>query len=430
MKTKAVIEKGFKETEIGLIPEDWKIVKLGDVAEISSGGSAPQGDNYFNGKNPFIRVQHIDREGDRVIKWDLITDDAVKKYKLKIYPKGAIVFPKSGASIYLEKRATLPIDAYIVSHLCAVISNDKNVNQKFLFYELRNIELSKDKADGYPTLNLSEVKNVKVIIPSLLEQQKISFVLSKIQQAIEQQHKIIETARELKKSIMNKLFTEGLHGEEQKETEIGLMPKSWRIETVINIVEKTKQKNPSQTPELTFKYIDVSGISNEFYKIIEYRTYNGSKAPSRARKLVQTDDVLFATVRPTLRRMAYIDEKYNGEICSTAFCVLRSKKSILSSLYLYYCVQRDEFIEELAKLQRGASYPAITDNDVKRQQIPLSSFREQNEITDILSSIDKKIFQAESKKQTLQALFKTMLNQLMTGKVRVKDFDFEVKENV
>ena len=426
MKTKEVIENGFKETEIGLVPEEWKTVKLRDVAEISSGGSAPQGDNYFNGKNPFIRVQHIDREGDRVIKWDLITNDAVKKYKLKIYPKGAIVFPKSGASIYLEKRAMLPIDAYIVSHLCAVISNDKNVNQKFLFYELRSIELSKDKADGYPTLNLSEVKNVKVIIPSLSEQQKIAFVLSKIQQTIEQQHKIIETTRELKKSLMNKLFTEGLHGEEQKETEIGLMPKSWRVGTVINIVEKTKQKNPSQTPELTFKYIDVSGISNEFYKIIEYRTYNGSNAPSRARKLVQTDDVLFATIRPTLRRMAYIDEKYNGEICSTAFCVLRSRKSIISSLYLYYCVQRDEFIEELAKLQRGASYPAITDNDVKRQQIPLPSFREQNEITDILSSIDKKISQAESKKQTLQALFKTMLNQLMTGKIRVRDFDFEV----
>jgi type I restriction enzyme S subunit len=282
------------------------------------------------------------------------------------------------------------------------------------------------RTTGIRNLNFKDYKKIQVSLPSLTEQQKIAFVLLKIQQAIEQQHKIIETTRELKKSLMYKLFTEGLNGEEQKETEIGLMPKSWRIETVINIVEKTKQKNPSQTPELTFKYIDVSGISNEFYKIIEYRTYNGSNAPSRARKLVQTDDVLFATVRPTLRRMAYIDEKYNGEICSTAFCVLRSKKSILSSLYLYYCVQRDEFIEELAKLQRGASYPAITDNDVKRQQIPLPSFREQNEITDILSSIDKKISQAESKKQTLQALFKTMLNQLMTGKIRVKDFDFEV----
>jgi type I restriction enzyme S subunit len=430
MKTKALIENGFKETEIGLIPEDWKIMKLGDVAEISSGGSAPQGNSYFNGKNPFIRVQHIDREGDRVIKWDLITDDAVNKYKLKIYPKGAIVFPKSGASIYLEKRAMLPIDAFIVSHLCAVISNDKNVNQKFLFYELRNIELSKDKADGYPTLNLSEVKNVKVIIPSLLEQQKIAFVLSKIQQAIEQQDRIIETTRELKKSLMNKLFTEGLHGEEQKETEIGLMPKSWKSEIISNVVEKTKQIDPRKTPNLSFKYIDVSGISNEFYKIIEYRTYNGSNAPSRARKLIQTNDVIFATVRPTLKRIAYVDEEYDGKICSTAFCVLRSKKNVLSSRYLYYCVQNDEFIEELAKLQRGASYPAVTDGDIKRQQIPLPKVEEQKEIVNVLSNIDKKLSQAESKKQTLQALFRTMLNQLMTGKVRVKDLDFEVKENV
>jgi len=223
---------------------------------------------------------------------------------------------------------------------------------------------------------------------------------------------------------MNKLFTEGLHGEEQKETEISLTSKSWKLESIANVVEKTKQIDPRKKADFAFKYIDVSGISNRSFRIIEHKTYTGASAPSRARKLVQTDDVLFATVRPTLRRIAYIDEKYNGEICSTAFCVLRSKKSILSSLYLYYYVQRDEFIEELAKLQRGASYPAITDNDVKRQQIPLPSFREQNEITNILSSIDKKIFQAESKKQTLRALFKTMLNQLMIGKIRVKDIDF------
>ena len=320
----------------------------------------------------------------------------------------------------------LPIDTYIVSHLCAVISNDKNVNQKFLFYELRNIELSKDKADGYPTLNLSEVKNVKVIIPSLLEQQKIAFVLSKVQQSIEQQDKIIQITKELKKSLMNKLFTEGLHGEEQKETEIGLMPKSWKSESISNVVEKAKQIDPRKTPNLFFKYIDVSGISNEFYKIIEYRTYNGSNAPSRARKLIQTNDVIFATVRPTLKRIAYVDEDYDGKICSTAFCVLRSKKNVLSGRYLYYCVQRNEFIEELAKLQRGASYPAVTDGDIKRQQIPLPKVEEQKEIANILLNVDKKLPQAESIKQTLQALFRTMLNQLMTGKVRVKDFDFEV----
>jgi len=419
MKTKAVIENGFKETEIGLIPEDWEVVNVDKYIQFER-GTEPGSENYNKDKKGVRFLRVVDISGSR--------DD--KTYttskKLKLCKKKDILITFDGSPGIVKQG----LEGAYSSGIRKVVIINKDLFSDYVYYVLQTIYVQRtiEKYTTGVTIKHSSkaILHIKIPFFSIQEQQKIAFVLLKIQQAIEQQHKIIETTRELKKSLMYKLFTEGLNGEEQKETEIGLMPKSWRIETVINIVEKTKQKNPSQTPELTFKYIDVSGISNEFYKIIEYRTYNGSKAPSRARKLVQTDDVLFATVRPTLRRMAYIDEKYNGEICSTAFCVLRSKKSILSSLYLYYCVQRDKFIEELAKLQKGASYPAITDNDVKRQQIPLPSFREQNEITDILSSIDKKISQAESKKQTLQALFRTMLNQLMTGKVRVKDFDFEV----
>jgi len=442
MKTKAVIENGFKETETGLIPEDWETTTLENekLFEFTNG--------LWKGKKAPFAAAKVIRNTNFNNDGTLSLDDVAE---LDVEEKQFIKRQLSGGDIILERSGggpKQPVGRVVFFDLKEVnysfsnfttrirVKDINKIQPKYILYYLLHFynrgctyELQQ-RTTGIRNLNFKDYKKIQVPLPSLTEQQKIAFILSKMQQAIKQQHKIIETTRELKKSIMNKLFTEGLHGEEQKETEIGFMPKSWRIETVINIVEKTKQKNPSQTPELTFKYIDVSGISNEFYKIIKYRTYNGSNAPSRARKLVQTDDVLFATVRPTLRRMACIDEKYNGEICSTAFCVLRSKKSILSSLYLYYCVQRDEFIEELAKLQRGASYPAITDNDVKRQQIPLPSFREQNEITDILSSIDKKISQVESKKQTLQALFRTMLNQLMTGKVRVRDLDIEVKENV
>ena len=62
----------------------------------------------------------------------MITDEAIKKYKLKLYQKGVILFPKSGASIYLEKRAILPMDAYIVSHLCIVVPNKDKINNQFL----------------------------------------------------------------------------------------------------------------------------------------------------------------------------------------------------------------------------------------------------------------------------------------------------------
>ena len=116
-------ENNFKQTEIGLIPEDWEVVRLREVADVKAGQSAPQGEKYFkNGKYPFIRVQHIDNEDYRITNWDLINDAAVKDYRLKLFPKGTIIFPKSGAAVYLEKRAMLPFDSYIVSHLCAINS--------------------------------------------------------------------------------------------------------------------------------------------------------------------------------------------------------------------------------------------------------------------------------------------------------------------
>jgi type I restriction enzyme S subunit len=96
--------------------------------------------------------------------------------------------------------------------------------------------------------------------------------------------------------------------------------------------------------------------------------------------------VIFATVRPTLRRLTLIEDDFDGEMCSTAFCVLRAKESFLSSLYLLYAVQRDLFIEELGKIQRGASYPAVTDSDVKNQILALPPLPTQQKIASILST--------------------------------------------
>ena len=71
----------LKETEIGLVPEEWKVVKLGEIGEVTAGGSAPQERYYFNGRHPFVRVQHLDEDGYWVRRWDLITDEAVQAYR-------------------------------------------------------------------------------------------------------------------------------------------------------------------------------------------------------------------------------------------------------------------------------------------------------------------------------------------------------------
>jgi restriction endonuclease S subunit len=292
-----------------IMPDDWDIKILGDIADVSSGGSAPQGDKYFNGENPFVRVQHVDQDSDSIIRYDLITDEAVKKYKLKKYKSGTIVFPKSGASIYLEKRAMLPVDAYIVSHLCAVNSGQEDVDQEFLFYSLKQIPLSKEKADGYPTLNLSEVKRVAIPAPSFEEQRKVVCVLSGIKKAIEQQKKIIEKTKELKRSLMHRLFAYGLRGEELKETEIGLMPESWEAKRVKDVCIKPQYgfTETATGKEVGPKFLRITDITE---KGVEWNAVPYCKCPTdkiEKYKLIK-GDILFARIGATTGKSFIIED--------------------------------------------------------------------------------------------------------------------------
>ena len=78
-------------------------------------------------------------------------------------------------------------------------------------------------------VNKGIVERFKILVPPLPEQRNISYILSTVQKAIEQQDKLIRTITELKKALMQKLFTEGTRGEKQKRTEIGLVPESWKV---------------------------------------------------------------------------------------------------------------------------------------------------------------------------------------------------------
>jgi len=190
-------------------------------------------------------------------------------------------------------------------------------------------------------------------------------------------------------------------------------------------LEKTKLKDPTKNPNEEFIYVDVSSVNNELFKVTEANRLLGKEAPSRARKLIQIDDVIFATVRPTLKRIAKITEDLDNQVCSTGYCVLKPVKSKLNSEFLYQYLQMDYFIARIEKLQRGASYPAVRDSDVKGMKIPFPKYSEQVSIGNYLKTLDQKKNIANSKKQILSGLFKTLLHELMTGERRVNEIEFE-----
>lgn len=405
----------FKETEIGLIPEEWEVVPFPDAIlkervrvgkvkrqEYKALGTFPiidQGQNHIAGywNNPNDVYQ-----GSLPI---IIFGDHTRIFKLVTFP---FVCGADGTKV--------------------LIPDYRVFEPSFLFYAMLNLKIpSRGYNRHFPIL-----KEQKLPRPPLPEQKKIAAVLSAGQEAKEKTEAVIKATKELKKSLMKHLFTYGpvpLQEAEKvrlKETEIGPVPEEWDLVRLGDAIEKTRQKDPRTNPDVIFKYIDVSSVDREILKIVEYKAYRGKDAPSRARKLVQKADVIVATVRPTLKRLALIDERFHEEICSTAFCVLRAKKEVLSPRYLFYAVARDQFVAELGKIQTGASYPAVTDSDVKGQKIPSPSLVLQEKIADILSLVDSKIEAEENKKKALEDLFRTLLNNIMTGKVRVNHLEIDV----
>jgi len=260
---------------------------------------------------------------------------------------------------------------------------------------------------------------IKIPLPPLSEQQDITQVLKTLQNSIEQQTRLISLTHELKSKLLLNLFTTGLCGEKQKKTEIGMMPVSWAVAKLATIVEDTKQINLRTDGNRSIKYIDVSSISREHLSVEQTTEYLLKYAPGRARKKVMTGDVIFATVRPTLLRVAHIGKELNEQVCSTAFCVLRAKHNI-SDKYIYYVVQREQYIKQLAAIESGASYPAVTDRQVKSQKVPVPGYEEQLMIANILDSCDIKVFHLARKKEKLEELFRALLHQLMTGQIRIK----------
>lgn len=138
----------------------------------------------------------------------------------------------------------------------------------------------------------------------------------------------------------------------------------------------------------TYKYIDLTSVDRELHYITETQEINKNNAPSRAQQIVKAGDILFATTRPLLKRYCLIDSEYDGQICSTGFCVLRANTDIVLQKWVLYHIASSSFYYHVEKYQQGASYPAISDANVKDYRIPVPPIVEQERIVAILDRFD------------------------------------------
>jgi len=186
-----------------------------------------------------------------------------------------------------------------------------------------------------------------------------------------------------------------------------------------NVVEaSTGTRNPTESPSDRFLYVDIAAVDNEAKAIVGAREIAGADAPSRARKIIRKNDVLVSTVRPTLNAVAIVPTELDNQIASTGFAVLRATKQALPD-YLFFFVRSSTFVENLSRLVAGAMYPAVSENQVLDQTLPLPPLPEQRRIVDILSLAEGivRLRREAAKKaaEVIPALFLNMFGDPVTN---------------
>jgi type I restriction enzyme, S subunit len=359
------------------------------------------------------------------------------------FEKGDLLLPKITPSFENGKQAiasNLPAPFGIATtEVIPIQSIDGSSDIHFLFYYLLKNDVRKaiaakmEGSTGRQRVPEHVVREWLMPLPPIDEQEKIAAVLWKIQKAVEIEDAIVRNARDLKKSLLRRLFTHGLRGEPLKETEIGPLPESWQLVTIADVTTLL-YRYPTYynidyvsegVPEVRGELLRDNGVINDDPSALRFVSEQTAARFPRVR-LSRGDIVM--SVRGTMGKIGIVGPSLEGAVITANLIRLKTNQSLIDSDFLRWALLSEGFQTRLDAASSKTTIHTIPAPDLKRLQIPLPDIDEQREIADIVQAVDRKIDIHESKKRSLQDLFKTTLHKLMTAQIRVNDLDIDMSE--
>ena len=409
-------------------PSNWKVGPIADAFDFTG---KPRGlDLSKNGDEiPFFPMNRIPLGRIHVSEF---TPKPLAKLGSGTYvEKGDLMVAKITPSFENGKQAIVDIEtdfAYATTEVIPMRGRKGESDTLFLFFYLLHPEVRSDLAGkmegstGRQRLSKTVIGDRVIPLPPLSEQKKIAHILSTVQRAIEAQEQIIQTTTELKKALMHKLFTEGMRGEPRKQTEIGLMPESWeiaRVETAFQIqqgkqISKKNRVGENQRPFLRTK--------NVFWNRLDLRELDQMHfSDSEEIKLkMKSGDILLCEggdIGRTAMWKEEVDNCYHQNH-------LHRLRAIPSRILPQYGVYWFWNAFELSKLYFGrgnvTTIPNLSQSKLAKLPMAIPSLEEQRQISYTLDACEAKIGTAMRKVNSLKDLFRTLLHELMTAKIRVK----------
>ena len=398
MATNTDIPQGYKATALGIIPQEWEMKTLGQIANVFS-GTTPSRENelFFNdGTIPWVKTTDLNN-GILTHTEERITDIALKSTTLKVFSKGTVLIAMYGGFNQIGRTSILGIDATINQALSALILNTKEITEYFLLYWLlyRVNKWKRYAASSRkdPNITKTDVTRFPILVPPLAEQRKIAEVLGMWDEAIEKQVRLIEKLDLRKRALMQRLLSAKLRlpgfSDPWKELKINK----------ITIIRKGEQVNK-----------DVL-FSNAKYPVI-----NGGITPSGYLDIYNTKANTI-TISEGGNSCGYVNFM-TTPFWSGGHCYTIEAKDGINNLCIYQLLKNNE--KYIMSLRVGSGLPNIQIKDLGNLKFMIPTYQEQTAIAEVLTASDREIELAKEKLERLRRQKRGLMQQLLTGKKRVK----------
>ena len=404
--------------------EGWRVHALSKLATVSAGNPAPQDKALFqDGQHPFIRTADVGRIrfGEIDSTSDYLNDAGIAK--LRRFPRGTILLPKSGASTFLNHRVMMGIDGYVASHLSTIQADEEKIHPWFLLYFLHTIvaqDLVQDH--NYPSLNLSLIKSIQVPLPSLPEQEQIVAILDEafaaLEIAIANTEKNLSNLKEVAASSSQRWLV-ACDEKTDRYTLAQLIDLGW-------IVGHMDGNHGSDYPRKS-EFIN-AGVPYISANCIEGDSVNMARAkylsPDRASKLrkgfAQNRDVLFAH-NATVGPVAILETEHPTVILGTSLTYYRCNTEHILPEYLAHYMRSPEFVRQYEQVMRQSTRNQVPITKQRTFTYAIPPIEAQRKIASRLDGLSRRITLVERaysrKRCILDELIQSILQKAFTGKL-------------
>lgn len=404
------IPQGYKATPLGIIPQEWEVRRLGDIVSITSGESPSLYHLKTEGKYPYVKVEDLNNcEKYQIISREYSDDNNI------IVKAGSIIFPKRGASILNNKVRIAAKNIQMDSNMMAITPNTAIIDSEFLFVRILYEKLYRiADTSSIPQINNKHIIPYKIPVPPLVEQKKIAEVLGVWDKAIEKQSQLIEQLTLRKRGLMQQLLS--------AKRRLPGFSDPWKKVRLGDICERVTRKNTEDNK-------NVMTISAQRGFVVQTDFFNKSVASETLESyyLVLKDEFCYnksysnGYPMGAIKRLSEADKA----VVTSLYICFKVKSSMRVSIdYLAYYFDNGGLNRGLTKIAneggRAHGLLNVTPTDFFGLMFGIPSIIEQTAIAQVLTAADREIELAQQKLELLRQQKRGLMQQLLTGKKRVK----------